>query len=303
MSKSQAYLFRRYLWLFETVMAYGPISFEEISRRWEASALNDEGNSLPHKTFENHRRAIEEIMGADIYCDRRTNLYSVDPEQLPTSRPDAGKLLEQMLITRSLNEVPTLRDAVEFEQAPGGAQFLSPILECLRENRKARIEYIHGYLTEKHTLCEVVPVGLKLFKRRWYLIGSMPDGSTTYSFALDRIKSLTPTEQHSFARPALRELYSDCFGIIREPGGELEHIVLKVTAAQALYLAALPLHPTQREIRRDDSHVWFALDLIPAYDFMMELLANGKDLEVVAPESLRIKIAAEIAAMQNLYKQ
>lgn len=298
MVRNQAYVFRRYLWLYEMIAGQGPISFAEICERWERSSLNDERLPLPHKTFENHRIAVEEIFGVEIICDRRTNLYSLSDDG---ARPEPRKLLEQLLLCRRLADNPELRDAVESEPTPGGVQLLEPILECLHRRLTVRLTYAHTYNAGQPESREVVPVGLKLFKRRWYLIALLPDSHTTYSYALDRILGLEAGERHSVDRPTMRQLYADCYGIIREPGRKREHIVLRATPNQANYLAALPLHPSQREIRRDESGVWFALDLIPAYDFLMELLANGREVEVMEPASLRAEIAAEIAEMQKLY--
>lgn len=301
MVRNQAYVFRRYLWLYEMIAAYGPISLAEICGRWERSSLNDERLPLPHKTFENHRIAVEEIFGVEVICDRRTNLYSLSADSLPDSRPEPRKLLEYMMLCRRLADDPSLQSSVESEPTPGGVQLLEPILECLRRRLTIRLTYAHCYQGGEPSRCEVVPVGLKLFKRRWYLIALLPDSHTTYSYALDRILSLEAGERHSVDRPTMRQLYADCYGIIREPGRKREHIILRATPNQANYLAALPLHPSQREIRRDESGVWFALDLIPAYDFLMELLANGREVEVMEPASLRAEIAAEIAEMQKLY--
>ena len=55
-------LFRRYIWLVETVYSSGRITFEEIANKWKRSSLNN-GTSLVLRTFHNHRAAIEELFG------------------------------------------------------------------------------------------------------------------------------------------------------------------------------------------------------------------------------------------------
>ncbi len=300
MPRSQSYLFRRYLWLY-SVIAPGPISFADIRERWQNASLNDDCSDLAHKTFENHRRAVEEIMGVNIMCDRRTNLYYIDPDSEGAVSPVAKRLAESLTLNRILADEPELRRAVEMESVPAGTHLLGPILECLRDSRKARIAYNHGYHTERHADYTVIPAGLKLFRRRWYLIALASEGLTPYSYSLDRIDSFEAAERHDVPRPKLRELYRDYYGIIRDPERTMQHIVVKVSREQALYIESLPLHHTQREVRRDASHVWFAMDLVPAYDFIMELLANGRDLEVVEPQSLREEVAREIETMKRLY--
>lgn len=302
MPRTQAYLFKRYLWLLETIAFYGPISYLDIAELWERSTLNDSHTKLSHKTFENHRKATEEIIGMEIICDRRTNLYSVETDDLFDFRPETEKLLESLMFTNELSDSPTLRNAVAFEKIPAGMRFIKPILKCLRSGYAASITYTHEYMSAKTNTYTVIPIGLKLFKRRWYLITVNSDGTHPYSYALDRLVDIKPVENNTTASiPDLNTLFDDCYGIIRDPEWGVEDILLKVSKSQAMYLEALPLHHTQQIVKRTDNHVWFSLRLRPAYDFIMELLANGKDIEVIKPESLRKKIALEIEAMRNLY--
>ncbi|MDP4270037.1 MAG: WYL domain-containing protein, partial [Bacteroidota bacterium] len=61
-------LFRRYIWLIDTVNSYGPITYEEISAKWERCSFSG-GNKLPLRTLHNHREAIAENFGIDIVCN------------------------------------------------------------------------------------------------------------------------------------------------------------------------------------------------------------------------------------------
>lgn len=302
MPHTQAYLFKRYLWLLETIAFYGPISYPDIAELWEKSSLNDGNATLPHKTFENHRKATEELFGVEIICDRRTNLYSIEKDDVVDFRPETEMLLESLMLTNELSDSPTLRKAVAFEKIPAGMRFITPILRCIRSGYAARIIYTHEYMSDKTNTYTVIPIGMKLYKRRWYLITVNTDGTHPYSYALDRLVDINPVKNITkVATPDLNTLFDDCYGIIRDPEWGVEDILLKVSKYQAMYLEALPLHHTQQVVKRTDSHVWFSLRLRPAYDFIMELLANGKDVEVIKPDSLRKKIASEIDAMKSLY--
>ena len=52
--------FNRYIWLVNTLIQAGRLTFEEISRKWERSSLG-EGKPLPIRTFHDHRKAVEEL--------------------------------------------------------------------------------------------------------------------------------------------------------------------------------------------------------------------------------------------------
>ena len=56
--ENMATLFNRYVWLVDTIHRRGRITFEELNRRWQRSALNPAGEELPRRTFHNHRPAI-----------------------------------------------------------------------------------------------------------------------------------------------------------------------------------------------------------------------------------------------------
>ena len=83
-TRTQVYLFKRYLWLYDKIASYGPISFEQLSEMWQHSSLG-EGCPLPHKTFENHRRAVENLFDIDILCNRSDNTYYISQPDSPDS--------------------------------------------------------------------------------------------------------------------------------------------------------------------------------------------------------------------------
>ena len=69
-------LFKRYIWLADTIHRYGPITLAEIRTRWQRSALYD-GRPLARRTFHSHRDAVEELFDLSIVCDEHTNRYSI----------------------------------------------------------------------------------------------------------------------------------------------------------------------------------------------------------------------------------
>ena len=40
-------LIRRYIWLIDTIRSANGITYEEINRKWNRSALNDDGKDWP----------------------------------------------------------------------------------------------------------------------------------------------------------------------------------------------------------------------------------------------------------------
>lgn len=66
--------FNRYIWLLNTLLQHGRLTFEEINRRWQNSYLGD-GKPFALRTFHDHRNAIAELFGVEIKCDTSTYEY------------------------------------------------------------------------------------------------------------------------------------------------------------------------------------------------------------------------------------
>lgn len=297
--RHQANLFRRYMWLYETIVTHKAISFDEISSLWEESAYNDEHAPLPHKTFENHRKAVELLFGVNILCDRITNSYYLEVEYPDVVSTTIRNLFDCAIMLNNFTSVPEMRRFVSLETVRGDNEHLAVTIKALNENRLLNLRYRHNYDKQREEQTTVKPIGIKLFRQRWYLVAEQPDGEP-YSYPFDRIMSLSPGEVSSPSEFKFDELFSDCFGIIREKGLQPENITLKVEREQANYFINLPLHPSQRIERIEEDHIIFSLRVCPTYDFIMEILSHGQKVEVLAPRSLRERIATRI---KEVYKQ
>ena len=58
-------LFTRYIWLINTIYRAGKISLEEINEKWLLSDMS-EGETIPIRTFHNHRKAIVDIFDINL---------------------------------------------------------------------------------------------------------------------------------------------------------------------------------------------------------------------------------------------
>lgn len=298
--RKQGEVFRRYLWLYEMIASRGPVSFQEISRTWESATINEDKAGLPHKTFENHREAIETLFDVKIVCDRASNQYYVDNDGNALSR-EAVSLLDNALFLNNIASKAGLRERISVETAPNASQYMRNIINAIEEKRKLSLLYRHNYDRNREETVSVTPIGLKMFRQRWYLIAEKPDGEP-YSYPFDRIVRLSVGDKTVPSSFDISDLFHNCYGIIREPGTEPEEVLLKIQSEEANYIEALPLHRSQQVIEKDDGYTLFSLTVCPTHDFIMELLSHGDKLEVLAPQSLRNEIKGIIFNMHKLYK-
>lgn len=295
-------LLKRYLWLIDTLKRNGELTFEEISDKWEASYVNDNGSVLTKRTFYNHCQAIARHFGIDIECrrGRGLNLYRiVNPEAI-----EENSLTKWALDSFSLGELllgnADIAEKILLEDIPSGREWLETILTALQQNREIELSY-ENFVSVKFS-GTVQPLCIKLFKRRWYVLAQSPDGRRRI-FSLDRIQSLeVTTNQFDYPSDFVpAEYFHDVFGIIAGIDHKIENIVIRTYAELPGYLRSLPMHHSQKELESRDGHTDFSFRLIPTFDFIQELLLHREQLEVLQPQSLRDEVSNIICKILKRY--
>ncbi len=294
--------FDRYIWLIDTINRHGHISFKEISYLWAHSPINKLGeNYLPERTFHNHREAILDTFGIEIKCDRSLGYYIANSEDMEEDGIRRW-LLESLSMNNLLNESRDMRDRIIFEEIPSSQRWLTAIVNAMRDNKTIEMTY-QSFNRAEPTSFEAHPWCLKLFKQRWYLLARSEAYKEPRIYALDRIRAVSET-QNALKIPKkfkADEFFSHYFGIIVDDC-QPETIQLKVEASQVKYYKSLPLHSSQREISSTDEYTIFEYKLVPTFDFEQEVLSKGPWVEVLAPESFRDVIHADIKAMLEHYE-
>lgn len=292
--------FNRYIWLIETINREQKITFHEISKRWSKSALNDSGVDLPRRTFNNHRKAIEELFGITIACDKKDgNIYFIkNPEEFEKNGFKSW-LINAFSVSNILYENRDLKDRIIVENIPSGEQFLTSILEAMNSGICLEISY-QSYWREKMSVFEIKPYCVKLFSQRWYLLG-YSDKLRIYS--LDRIKSVDLTK-NKFVFPINFDakayfLYS--YGILND--GKAERVLIKAFKDnnRDKYIMSLPLHHSQQIVDQNDDYTLFSYYIQPTYDFRQELLSYGDEIEVLAPDWFRAEFVSIVNSLVDNY--
>lgn len=292
-------LFNRYVWLVDTIYRSGKITLEEINRKWLLNSLSG-GCEIPKRTFHNHRTAIEQLFDINIECDKSTYEYYIDNAEDIDRGGVRRWLINTFAVNNLINESHKLKQRIQFENIPSGQQYLTPIIEAMRDEITLDITY-QSYGMDEPASFEVQPYFVKVFKQRWYLIGK---SDKLRIYALDRIHDLSTT-QTRFKMPAgfdPEAYFADCYGIIHDTNEKAELVRLKVAAGQANYLRALPLHHSQKEEERNADYSIFSMYLKPSFDFQQEILWMGDSVEVLSPASLRKTIKNIHEESMKLYE-
>lgn len=78
---------------------------------------------------------------------------------------------------------------------------------------------------------------------------------------------------------------------------------MKITANQAKYLRALPLHHSQKEIETTTEYSVFQFYIKPTFDFRQQILSLGEDVEVISPQAFRDEISFVVKKMNDSYQE
>lgn len=295
--------FNRYIWLVNTLIQSGRLTFEEISRKWEYSSLG-EGKPLSLRTFHAHRKAVEELFQIDILCDASDG-YKYYIEDLSVLRENKTRqwLFNSFSTVNLIAEGRQMQDRILLEDIPKGTEYLQTFIEAMKQNRIVTITYRPFYEAES-TFYHVSPYCLKVYRQRWYMLGYCEELNGIRHFSLDRIQNMNTTET-GFDYPfgfSPEAYYKDSIGIWVNEKIKPEKVIIRTYGIQSQYLRTLPLHHSQKEIYTSEQYCDFEYKLCITQNLISELLAKGNAVQVMEPESLRIEMKKNLYNMFNFYK-
>lgn len=286
------------IWMVSYLIRRGPDTQENIINEW--SKYKNEDVVIHRNTFGNYRKKAEELFGTEISYNQVTKEYYIEDKDLINHNAMYKWLLQSVSASNVICRRSRLKDRIMLETSSGGEEFIEPITEAMEKRQCINLFYQAFWDEPKERAVE--PYYIKLFKRRWYLIGKRRDTGKFRTYCFDRIKSVSLSDiKFKFKKEQSAEtLFYDYYGIIQYPMKK-EHVVIKVTCDQGMYIKTLPLHHSQKLIHQDNDYMTFELYLRPCYDFVQELLSYGSELEVISPESLRKEVNQYTVEMSEIY--
>lgn len=302
MSVSQ---YKKYIWLVDTIRSAGKISREEIDYKWASAHINENHEPhLPESTFFRYKNAIEELFDIEILCDRSNGKYYVDDSDLNSKTKQW--LLSQFAVSQSLDTSRELRDRILYEPIPEGTEYLTTIVNAMRDNKWLSVSHQRFEADQPHIFL-LAPLCLKVFKQRWYVLGFIEEIDGIHNtpkdeprlYALDRVKHME-TMERTFSLPKkfdAQSYFSDYYGVFRGKQFTPERIRVRFSKDAAPFVRSLPLHHSQKEVE-PCVFEWF---VAPTLDFVQQLRTQGANIEILAPESLREAFANEARDILKYY--
>lgn len=308
-----ASLLGRYVWLVDVLLRHKRLTFEEISGLWQESGLGY-GGPLPLRTFHNHQKAVKDIFDVYIECDRKDGYrYYIDEPERLTGNSLRGWLISSYATLNQIHADSKLEKRIIFEDIPSGQTWLAHVTGAMRNDRVLLVTY-QGFGKPGPYTFEIEPYLLKVVRRRWYVVGRSPYYSERnkrtgvkpddvyLTYALDRISGLQDAGKTFRMKKDFDadRYFEGCCGVITS-GEPVRRVVLLAYGGFAGYLRTLPLHESQRIIECDEGSTLFEYHLKPTFDFYQLVLAQGDQVEVLEPESVRNRMRDFARNMLDYY--
>src|SRR3954466_13070691 len=186
------------------------------------------------------------------------------------------------------------------ERRAGDPKYFSVIAAAVLKRAKVWVRH-YNRKNDQETEREVSPQRLVHYRDNWYLDAWCHLRKDLRSFAVDAVREAKlPDARAKEIPPAeLNEHLGAGYGIFA--GSKVEWAKLKFAAQAARWVSAQSWHPDQRTHVEKDGSYLMELPFADTPELVQEILKWGADVEVLAPASLRERVAQSLAKAESRY--
>jgi predicted DNA-binding transcriptional regulator YafY len=186
------------------------------------------------------------------------------------------------------------------ERREGKAAHFSVIAAALLKRTRVWIKH-YNRKDNRETEREISPQRLVHYRDNWYVDGYCHVREDLRSFAVGAIRAAELREARTKEIPAaeLDEHLASGYGIFA--GRDVQWAELRFTAEAARWVSAQLWHPKQRARVETDGTYVLEIPYAHERELVMEILKFGADVEVVAPSSLRERVAGDLKRAAGRY--
>lgn len=309
-------------------------SMEELRSACEDSLFGSDGDHISISTIEKDLFNMRMDMDAPIkYSKRENGYYYENPDfsinDIPLSEEEleslkfATKTLMQfkdtsmfqqfgLAIDKIFDKIATSstvedenQEVIQFERgfSAGGNQYLPEILEAIKNKLVITFGY-ESFQSGQYKDRRVLPLLLKEYRNRWYLISHDFDKNKTITFALDRMDRLKVTTDISLDEIDFspEDFFKYATGITAG-NNQLEEIEFFATSISSKYIESQPFHSTQKKIKQVKDGDIFYLKVLISEELIRNFLSFGGEIEILQPISLRSQIHNRLQSAIEKYSK
>jgi predicted DNA-binding transcriptional regulator YafY len=212
------------------------------------------------------------------------------------------KIVDRVAISES-NSPSDADTFVQFESAISneGNEYLTPLLTGIRQKKYAYFDY-GSFASEKKKSRKVVPLLLKEYRNRWYLISFDCIKEAISTFALDRMENVHISDviHNEVISFDINRFFQHAIGIT-VTNSFPDTIIFKADNITSKYINSQPIHVSQSILKTGKNKTTFSLNVIVSEELIRLFLSFGGEVEIIEPESLRNQIIKRVEEMQLKY--
>lgn len=213
------------------------------------------------------------------------------------------KVLDAVKIRKNIKEASRSRSFIQTEKGHSdkGNEHISILIQALEENTEIVIDY-KKFGEDTVTTKQLQPYFLKEDKFRWYLLAK-PIGKEKFKiYGLDRIVSVTVTE-NKFAPTDFSpdDYFKYSFGVTVSDESPLD-VIITMDSYQGNFIKTLPLHETQQILIDNQKELRISVRVKPSFEFYSKILSYGNCIQVISPESVITELKSRLAKTLSFYK-
>jgi predicted DNA-binding transcriptional regulator YafY len=174
------------------------------------------------------------------------------------------------------------------------------VLGALIRRQRLHIRY-HGRRKDEESERVISPQRLTQYRNSWYLDAWCHRAEGLRSFALERIREqrLTDEPASEVSPEVLSAHFDQSYGIFSGPA---EHAAkLRFTPEMARWISEESWHPDQQGAFEADGSWLLKVPFSNSRELIMDVLRYGSDVEVLAPDFLRLAVATEAQKTFDIY--
>lgn len=179
-------------------------------------------------------------------------------------------------------------------------EYFQLLAQALINRKRIRIHH-YSRQNGETTVREISPQHLVYYRDNWYLDAYCHLREGLRSFAVDAITAAQLTELSAVEveEATLTEMFETSYGIFN--GKHRQIAKLKFTPFRAQWVAKESWHPDQVSTILADGSYQLEVPYGEDWELIQDILKQGADVEVLAPQSLKSKVKAAIQSLAGVY--
>jgi len=294
-------------------------------RYWTRKRLADKFE-VSERSITSDLDIIKHRLKFDLQSDRGNGYYFPSVPQLPSVSYSIAEALAlilaagaarqfsgvpqrelSMAIARLSSVIPgELRAMVEQlvndglgESDPHREQILSRCSQAISAAHSIDLVYAAASANGAETERRIDPYAVFPYDRSWHVVGFCHLREDVRVFKVDRIRSALQSGTSFSRQPGfdLEAFLSTGWGLMRGLDLPVEEVVLRFRPPASRWIAEERWHDSQQVILLPDGRIEFRVTIQVSPEFQRWVFRYGRDVEIVAPDSLRVWMADEAQAI------